>query len=75
LSCERRHDRRLLNNRLPKNSTVVVSQMTADPQVLTISRRRHRCRRRDLPDWHVERFAGDVNDEFVLTEDDELIEE
>jgi IstB-like ATP binding protein len=27
----------LLNNRLPNNSTVVVSRMTADPQVLTIS--------------------------------------
>jgi hypothetical protein len=31
-----------------------------------------RLRRNDLPDWHAERFAGDVNDEFVLGADDVL---
>jgi len=35
----------------------------------------YRARRGDLPDWHSERFAGNVNDEFILTENDELIEE
>jgi hypothetical protein len=32
----------------------------------------HRCRRGELPDWHPEHFAGDVNDEFVLGADDVL---
>ena len=32
----------------------------------------YRLRRNDLPDWSVERFAGDPNDEFELTEADEL---
>ncbi|MGY4648411.1 hypothetical protein [Mycobacterium sp. URHB0021] len=32
----------------------------------------YRLRRNDLPDDHVERFAGGEYDEFVLTADDEL---
>ena len=32
----------------------------------------YRLRRHDLPDWSVARFAGDPNDEFELTESNEL---
>jgi hypothetical protein len=32
----------------------------------------YRLRRHDLPDWSVERFAGDPNDEFALTESNEF---
>jgi hypothetical protein len=35
--------------------------------------RAHRLDRRDLPDWHPARRAGDLGDALVLTEDNELL--
>jgi hypothetical protein len=34
----------------------------------------YRLHRHDLPDWHAARYAGDLGDALVLTEDNELVE-